>query len=66
MVESENERFMAIILTFWINEKTVLGPVVMEPKEGTPPLSTGKIGVGLASYIARFDNLAITGGSNQR
>ena len=50
-------------LTFWINGKAVLGPVVMEPKEGTPPLSTGKIGVGLASYTARFDNLAITGGS---
>ena len=50
-------------LTFWINGKAVLGPVVMEPKEGTPPLLRGKIGVGLASYTARFDNLAITGGS---
>ena len=50
-------------LTFWINGKAVLGPVVMEPKEGTPPLLTGKIGVGLASYTARFDNLIITGGS---
>ncbi len=35
----------------------------MEPKEGTPPLLTGKIGVGIASYTARFDNLAITGNS---
>lgn len=50
-------------LTFWINGKAVLGPVVMEPKEDTPPLSTGKIGVGLANYTARFDNLAITGDS---
>ena len=50
-------------LTFWINGKAVLGPVVMEPKEDTHPLSTGKIGVGLANYTARFDNLAITGDS---
>ena len=50
-------------LTFWINGKAVLGPVVMEPKEGTPPLLRGKIGVGLANYTARFDNLAITGDS---
>lgn len=50
-------------LTFWINGKAVLGPVVMEPKEGTLSLLRGKIGVGLANYTARFDNLAITGGS---
>lgn len=50
-------------LTFWINGKAVLGPVVMEPKEGTLPLLRGKIGVGIASYTARFDNLAITGNS---
>ena len=50
-------------LTFWINGKAVLGPVVMEPKEGTPPLLRGKIGVGLASYTARFDNITITGDS---
>lgn len=50
-------------LTFWINGKVVLGPVVMEPREDTPPLLTGEIGVGLASYTAKFDNLAITGDS---
>ena len=48
-------------LTFWINGKQVLGPIALEPLHGFPEFPTGKIGLGLANYTARFDNLKITG-----
>ena len=48
-------------LIFWINGQQVLGPVVMEPRDGSPLRLTGGVGLGLAAYTARFDNIAITG-----
>lgn len=49
------------VLTFWINDKDILGPVVLEPQDGLPPLLTGGIGLGLGGYTAHFDNISITG-----
>ena len=48
-------------LTFWINGKQVLDPIILEPLHGFPEFPTGKIGLGLANYTVRFDNLKITG-----
>lgn len=48
-------------LTFWINGKQVLNPIALEPLHGFPEFPTGRIGLGLANYTARFDNLKITG-----
>ena len=48
-------------LTFWINGKQVLDPIMLEPLHGFPEFPTGRIGLGLANYTARFDNLKITG-----
>ena len=48
-------------LTFWINGKQVLDPIALEPLHGFPEFPTGRIGLGLANYTARFDNLKITG-----
>lgn len=48
-------------LTFWINGKQVLDPITLEPLHGFPDLPMGRIGLGLANYTARFDNLKITG-----
>ena len=48
-------------LTFWINGKQVLDPITLEPLHGFPDFPTGRIGLGLANYTARFDNLKITG-----
>ncbi|MDE0011964.1 MAG: DUF1080 domain-containing protein [Candidatus Poribacteria bacterium] len=48
-------------LTFWINGKQVLDPIALEPLHGFPEFPTGKIGLGLANYTARFDNFKITG-----
>lgn len=48
-------------LIFWINGQQVLGPIMIEPSDGFPSLLTGGIGLGLAAYTARFDNIAITG-----
>ena len=49
------------LLTFWINGKQVLDPIMLEPLHGFPEFPTGRIGIGLANYTARFDNLKITG-----
>ena len=48
-------------LTFSINGKQVLDPIALEPVDRFPEFSTGRIGLGLGSYTARFDNLKITG-----
>ena len=48
-------------LTFWINGKQVLDPIALEPLHGFPEFPTGRIGLGLANYTARFDNLKVTG-----
>ena len=53
-------------LTFWINGKQVLGPVILEAKDfghgvEFPDFSTGRVGLGLTHYTARFDNFKITG-----
>ena len=49
------------LLTFWINGKQALAPIMLEPLHGFPEFPTGRIGLGLANYTARFDNLKITG-----
>ena len=49
------------VLTFWINDKDILGPVVLELPDEFPPLLTGGIGLGLGGYTAHFDNISITG-----
>ena len=48
-------------LTFWINGRDLLGPVVLKPQDELPSLLTGGVGLGLAGYTARFDNIRITG-----
>ena len=48
-------------LTFWINGKQVLDPIMLEPLHGFPEFPTGSVGLGLANYTARFDNFKITG-----
>ena len=48
-------------LTFWINENRVLDPITLEPLHGFPGFPAGSVGLGLASYTARFDNFKITG-----
>ena len=49
------------LLTFWINGKQVLDPIMLEPLHGFPEFPTGRVGLGLANYTARFDNFKITG-----
>ncbi|MDE0683784.1 MAG: DUF1080 domain-containing protein [Candidatus Poribacteria bacterium] len=49
------------LLTFSINGKQVLDPIALEPLHGFPEFPTGRIGLGLANYTTRFDNLKITG-----
>ena len=49
------------LLTFWINGKQVLDPITLEPLHGFPEFPTGRVGLGLANYTARFDNFKITG-----
>ena len=51
------------IITFWINGKQAMEPMIMEPQAGFPDFLTGGIGLGLTNYTARFDNLVITGGN---
>ena len=48
-------------LTFWINGKQVLDPIALEPLHGFPEFPTGRVGLGLTNYTARFDNFKITG-----
>ena len=61
------------VLTFWINGKQVLGPVILEAKivEGGmefPDYLNGKVGLGVTNYSVLFDNITITGNDipNQR
>lgn len=49
------------LLTFSINGEQVLDPIALEPLHGFPEFPTGGIGLGLANYTTRFDNLKITG-----
>ena len=49
------------VLTFWINDKHILGPVVLELQDGLSSLLTGGVGLGLAGYAAHFDNISIAG-----
>ncbi|RKU05521.1 hypothetical protein C6503_27005 [Candidatus Poribacteria bacterium] len=56
-------------LTFWINGKQVLGPVILEPKNfghgvEFPDYAKGKVGFGVSNYSALFDNLRITTGDD--
>ena len=48
-------------LTFWINGERVLDPITLEPLHGFPDFPTGRVGLGIANYTARFDNFKITG-----
>lgn len=48
-------------LTFRINGKQVLDPIALEPLHGFPEFPTGRVGLGLTNYTARFDNFKITG-----
>lgn len=53
------------LLTFWINDKQVLGPVILEAKifDGLefPNHPNGKVGLGVTNYSVLFDNITITG-----
>ena len=49
------------LLTFWINGKQVLGPVILEAKHGFPDYPKGKVGFGVSNYSVLFDNITITG-----
>lgn len=48
-------------LTFRINGKQVLDPIALEPLHGFPEFPTGRVGLGLTNYTARFDNFKVTG-----
>ena len=49
------------LLTFWINEQQVLGPIVLEAIGDFPDYPNGKVGFGAANYSVLFDNITITG-----
>ena len=49
------------LLTFWINEKQVLGPIVLKAIGGFPDYPNGKVGFGVTNYSVLFDNITITG-----
>ncbi len=57
-------------LTFWINGKQVLGPVILEAKKFEhhqvefPDYPRGKVGFGVSNYSVLFDNLRITTGDD--
>jgi hypothetical protein len=56
-------------LTFWINGKQVLGPVILEAKKFEhgvefPDYPRGKVGFGVSNYSVLFDNLSITTGDD--
>ena len=56
-------------LTFWINGKQVLGPVILEAKNfghgnEFPDYPKGKVGFGVANYSVLFDNFRITTGDD--
>ena len=58
------------LLTFWINGKQVLGPVILEAKifkeaqREFPDYPKGKVGFGVSNYSVLFDNLRITTGDD--
>ncbi len=49
------------MLTFSINGKNILGPMVLEFEDGWPSFLAGGVGLGLAGYTAFFDNMRVTG-----
>ena len=54
------------LLTFWINGKQVLDPIILEAKNfghgvEFPDYPNGKIGLGVTNYSVLFDNITITG-----
>ncbi len=51
------------MLTFWINDKQVFEPIVLdlEPNEDFAGFALGRAGLGLENYTALFDNVRITG-----
>ena len=57
------------IFTFWINDEQVMEPTelrIVRNREGFadfPDFQTGGIGIGIANYTARFDNITVTGDS---
>ena len=57
------------VVTFSVNEKQVMGPIQMPNLIGVanvghfPDFRTGGVGLGLANYTARFDNITVTGDS---
>lgn len=57
------------IFTFWINDEQIMEPTelrIFRNREGFadfPEFRTGGVGLGLANYTARFDNVTVTGDS---
>ncbi len=49
------------LLTFWINEKQVLGPIVLKAIGDFPDYPNGRVGFGVTNYSVLFDNITITG-----
>lgn len=49
------------LLTFWINEKQVLEPIVLKAIGNFPDYPNGKVGFGVTNYSVLFDNITITG-----
>lgn len=49
------------LLTFWINGKQVLEPIVLKAIGPFPNYPNGKVGFGVSNYSAVFDNVTITG-----
>ena len=49
------------LLTFYINEKQVLGPIVLKAIGNFPDYPNGKVGFGVTNYSVLFDNITITG-----
>lgn len=51
------------MLTFWINNKQILEPIVLdlEPNEDFAGFAMGRAGLGIENYTARFDNVRIAG-----
>lgn len=49
------------LLTFWINGKQVLEPIVLKAIGPFPDYSNGRVGFGVSNYSVVFDNITITG-----
>lgn len=49
------------LLTFYINEKQVLKPIVLKAIGNFPDYPNGKVGFGVTNYSVLFDNITITG-----